>query len=228
MKIDIYIILILCLFITGCKRKRKVNIEGSVTDIYTWQPAPNVKVQLHSQIEVGVSGGTTNDYETLTNTNGHYQFTNAVFSKPGNHGWVEIVSNSYELVDLHASSQDISGKEIKFIGKTNLVKNINVIGLSNLNISLNFSPSIQVTSAAFYRKFISNITLPNKYSEFNYFGAWPESQSRRMPTKLIGYSDGMNIIKTEYYNSNIKIGTKYDTIISQGCGSTNNYTITLN
>ncbi|MBI3520113.1 MAG: hypothetical protein HY062_12265 [Bacteroidetes bacterium] len=229
MKNFVYISLVAYLLITGCKRQRKINVEGIVTDIYTGQPAPNVPIKLYSQIEVGVSGGTTNKYETTTDAAGHYKINNAVFSKPGNQGWIEIPDSPYELVDLDVSDKTISGKEIKFIGKTNLTKNIAIIGLSDLNLSLNFSPSIQVTGVSFYRKFSSNIPLPNRYTEFSYFGGWPAYENSHLPNKLIGYTDGKNIIKTEYYYSNTQTTkTKYDTIISLGCGTVNNYTITLN
>lgn len=226
MKLFIYILLILAISNLSCKRKRKINVEGTVTDVYTGNPVQNVKVKLYSQIETGVSGGTTNDYEQTTDFAGHFYFKNAVFSKPGNYGWLRIEDEIYQDIDW-GGGHDIKGDEIKFIGKTNLTKNKQVICTSTLRLSLIQSSNIQ--HAFFYRKFIGTGYMPQNYSEFNNYGNWPATQTSGLINELVGYSDGKNIIKTVYYDGITQTSkTQYDTIISQGCGSINNYTITLN
>lgn len=227
MKLFTYILLILSLTCINCKRKRKVNVEGTVTDIYTGLPAQNVNVKLYSKITDGTSGGTYNKYEQTTDANGHFDYKNAVFQKPGNKGWLIIEDLTYKDVDAESQPHSINKNDIKFIGKTNLDRNIQVICISTLQLSLNKSSTIQ--HAVFYRKFIGSGYVPQNYIEFNHFGTWPETQYNKFPNELVGYNDGKNIIKTDYFDQSTQTSkTQYDTIISQGCGSVNNYTITLN
>ncbi len=229
MKPFLYIVLLLCLTYLSCKRKRKVNVEGMVTDVYTGRPAANVDVYLYSQITQGTSGGEVNDYLQTTDGNGHFSFTNAVFSKPANQGWLTVKDDEYRDIDGSSGAHDIKGDDIKFIGKTNLMRNIQVICTSRLELTFKISPSLDVQYAVFYRKFSGTGYVSANYAEFHEFGWWPERQLHELPDQLVGYSDGKNIIKTNYFDQTTQIlKTQYDTIISQGCGSVNHYTITLN
>lgn len=230
MKIVVYIILILSLSVSSCKRKRKVNVEGNVTDVYTGKPVQNVDVYLYSQITYESSGGgQVNSYQQTTDANGYFSFTKAVFSKPANQGWLNIQDDEYQDIDVTTAAHGIKEDHIKFIGKTTLMRNIQVICISKLRLTLNISSSLDVQHAIFYRKFLGTGNVPEKYAEFYEFGWWPERQPLGLPNQLVGYTDGKNIIKTDYFDQNSQtLKTQYDTIISQGCGSINNYTITLN
>lgn len=228
----IIILSTLFLLSISCKRKRKIDVQGTVTDIYTGLPANNVKIKLYSLIEDGTSGGSGNEYEELTDYNGHFYFKKIQFSKPADRGWITIVDEIYEDIN-HSSSgenKEIKESEIKFIGKTNLIKNQFVICTSHLSITLNPAAYLDVQSAIFSRKFIGSNPVPESYGNFYEIGKWilhPTSWYAT-PDKLVGYSNGKNIIKTDYYDNNSQTTkTTYDTIISNGCGSTNNYTINL-
>lgn len=229
MKYICFILLISVCF--SCKRKRKIAVEGTVTDTYTRQPAKGVNVQLYSFIEQSAGGGSYNTYEAITDNTGHFNFKNAVFSKPENSGGVKISDPKYIDINSGESSQHIGKSDIKFIGKTNLTRNLEVICLSSLNLSLNISSSIDVTSATFYRKFSGSGPVPAMFSEFNEVGTWKKTPTPYdyFPNKLIGYSDGINIIKTDYFDAlSGTQKTTYDTLVSRGCGSVNSYTINLN
>lgn len=230
MKIQVYIILVLCLSISSCKRKRNINVEGIVIDVHTGVPAADVDVYLYSQISNSQGGGELKSYQQSTDENGYFSFKNAVFSNPGNEGWLYVKDEIYRDIDGSSGPHGIKKNDIKFIGKTNLTRNIEVVCMSNLNLNLNFSSSLNVTHATFYRKFISNnSSLPGFYTEFYSYGQWPATQSSGIPDKLIGYSDGKNIFRTEYFDYNTQTTKiRFDTIISQGCGSVNSYTINLN
>ncbi|MES2514949.1 MAG: hypothetical protein V4580_12430 [Bacteroidota bacterium] len=228
MKTGIYIILGISLCMLGCKRKRKVNVEGTVTDVYTGMPASNVDLYLYSQISSGSGGGEVKSYQQTTDGSGHFSFKDAFFSKPGNEGWITVKDDEYRDTDWSGGAHAIDGKsDIKFIGKTKLTRNIEVICISKLQLSLNLSPNIQWV--IFYRKFEGSGNVPPNYSEFTRYGNWPQNQSSGLINELIGYSNGKNIIKSEYFDQSTQTSkTQYDTIISNGCGTANNYTITLN
>lgn len=206
---------------TTCKRHRKIDIEGTVTDKYSGQPIPNVKVVLLSYIKT-ISKYESEDryYETYTNSDGKYSIHKAYFSKPEFSGAIEVANNKDYIGE---PGEGIDIKDAKLIGRTKLTRNLSAICLSKLNMILNVSSIYNWSYLDFSLKFIGKTSV-GYFDNFAGLSSYP-----KLPDMLIGYSDGKNIIKSELRDAQFNIiKTQFDTIISNGCGSSNNYTIIIN
>jgi hypothetical protein len=206
---------------TTCKRHREIDVEGSVTDRYSGLPIPNAKVALTSYIKKADKFDSEDrSYETSTYSDGSYIFHNAYFSRPEFSGAISVLSDKNYIGD---PGEGIDIKDAKLIGHTKLRRNLTAICLSKLNVTVNISPTYSWSFLDFYLKF-NGPSLVGNFDNFVGLNSYPV-----LPDVLIGYSNGKNIIKSELKNlqGNI-IKTQFDTIVSNGCGSSNNYTININ
>jgi hypothetical protein len=222
-----YLLLVLTLLLFfGCKRHRKINVEGTVTDKYTGQLIPDAKVSLYSFIsQTGKYDTDSRLYEASTNSDGKYYFKNAFFSRPGFSG--NIYMKDASLFYTYPV-EEIDIKDAKLIGKANLTRDIEVISYSKLNLSYNINNSYNWYNANSSIKFIGSKSVgifDNFVGGFNY----PKYGKPFILPYLVGYSDGINVIKSELTNPQGQLlMTRFDTLISQGPNTTKDYTITFN
>lgn len=222
-KTNTYLFIFLCLLLFfSCKRKRKVDIEGTVYDAYTGEKVKNVEILLdcnYTGQKDKFNTGESQMYSTFTDNDGYYSFDNAVFKKPLMEGIITLKGN-YTIID----GDKITKKNIKFVGETKLKRNFHSICSSFLNIHVtnNFNPSLFCRVTKFYQN-PNNLFVNNRSESPSY------SPTDNYNFVIAGYSDCNVIIKTEVYNSFSQIfKTQYDTISSQPCGSKINYTISVN
>ena len=217
-------LMILFMLIASCKRHRKVNIGGTVSDQYTNQPIGNVEVRLISEIGDG-KYGEYKEYSTYTDSEGKYKFDNAYFANPGFSGVVEVHDTNGNYVST--VDGNVEKKEVKLLGKTNLTKNLEARCLSKLNLIVSINSSYNWRTLKVSHKFVG--TRPIGLEDFSTAGYYTSYGSNSLPTNLTGYSDGKTIYKSELSDSfgNI-LKTHYDTLISLGCGKNNCYTLNLN
>lgn len=195
-------------------------MEGVVTDSYTGQPVSGVKVALFSSIKTTSKyDSDSRYYETYTDSYGKYNFQNAYFSRPNFIGTVGVSDPLYS----GRPGKEINIKDAKLIGQTKLTRDLTATCLSNLNLTLNVSGSYSWSYINFSMKFIGSASS-GYFDDFVGVG-----DHQYLPNILVGYSNGKNILKSELKNSvGTLLKTQYDTLISNGCGSANNYTLNIN
>ena len=218
-KTNTYLFLLLCtLLFFSCERKRNVDITGNVYDAYNGSKLSGVNVKLTCNYS---EPSESYYYHSSSDLDGHFNFKNATFKKPLMNGFLEVSDPNYRRID----NAEISKNEIKFLGKTKISKNVSALCFSDLNLSVVISSSIQAANYIISKKYIHPSNLFGLFSDFGNlnYPVYPPAD------KVFGYSDGKTILRTYVYNNvGVIVKTQYDTIISPGCRSTINYTITVN
>ncbi|MCD6017806.1 MAG: hypothetical protein K0S53_927 [Bacteroidetes bacterium] len=208
----------------SCKRKRKINVEGLVTDVHTGLALPNIDVVINGASSANRGGGSTLGIQK-TDANGHFIFKNVTISGLA---WVVVEDPIYRDINAVSQAHSVTDNDLKFVGKTSLMRNIQMVCYSELNLTITAPISIQQATYTITSSGIDH--LPSYMKEYKSGGTWSQQSQYNGPAYVIfGYSDAKNIVKTNYFDQNTQTNkTQYDTIVSQGCGSVNTYTINLN
>jgi hypothetical protein len=222
----LFLIIITILF-SDCRRNHDVHVEGEVIDIYTHQPIPNLRVQLVTWSIADNSNPDDKEYYTYTDSEGKYSFDHTFFDKPKYIAGRTMVSDENNVYSALPAGGFGNKHDVKPIGKTNVVRNLEALCVAKLNLSRNG------TYNGWYLMKISQKFIGTNYiygyedwGQPTYFYSYETGVKEN---SMIGYADGKVILKTELFTSgSVLLKTQYDTIISNGCGSTNNYTVTVN
>jgi hypothetical protein len=212
-------------FLLGCKRPRKIDIEGTLTDKYTGEIIPNINVNLRSWINNKNKQNSVKNYFVDTDSEGHYSFRHAQFSGPIFSGFVYANDLNY-IGDL---SESIDEHSLGAIGRPKLVRNIQAWCTSKLDLTTNVSGHPTWTKVEFTLKYIGPIAIDG-YSDFAFFGnVYNSPYSLDTWKEIPAYPQDKIVVRSELKDSaGSLLKMQYDTITPGSIGKVVYKTIVVN